>query len=70
MKKIYLNNFYNKALIIDEGAQTYTLTSAKTASAIKINGLGDGFKKWQRVEYMRTLLKQLKQRGFKGFIKA
>jgi len=64
MKKIYLNNFNNKALIIDEGAKTYTLTSVKTAQAIK--------GAYYRVKMARLceVLKQLKTRDFKGLKRA
>ena len=65
MKKVYLNNYYNKALIINEGAHTYTLTSAETARTIRFKIWTEGAHYPAKVERIRELLGQLKARGFK-----
>ena len=67
MKKVYLNNYYNRAIIIDEEARTYTLTSATTASSIQS---ADWRVWWAKVERIGEVLKQLKERGFKGYKRA
>lgn len=64
MKKVYINKYYNKALIINDGANTYTLTSATTAQSIRFNKANEGFIKWARLEYMKELLNILKKDGY------
>ena len=67
MKKVYFNKFYNKAVVIDEDARTYTLTSATTAQSMHHAGMGLYRVKMERII---EVFKQLKERGFKGYKKA
>lgn len=59
MKKIYLNNFNNKGVVIDEATRTYTLIKASDAEHIR------GYKYSVHFRRLIEVFKSVKDRGFK-----